>query len=141
LIEINAIDDAAANFAEYGNSGRQMNHGKSALGRATNAALPLALLLWIAWPAGAGAQELGDIAAGRRLSQTWCSSCHLVAPDVDRAVSNGVPTFVGVARDPSVTALSLRVFLQTPHAGMPDLHLSRSEVDDLAAYVLSLRSK
>jgi mono/diheme cytochrome c family protein len=142
LIEINAAGGAAAKACgEHGDTGRQMTHGKSALGYAIGAAPLLATLLWIVWPNGAGAQQLGDIAAGRHLSQTWCGSCHLVAPDVDRAVSNGVPTFVGIARDQSVTALSLRVFLQTPHAGMPDLHLSRDEIDDLAAYILSLRSK
>jgi hypothetical protein len=31
--------------------------------------------------------------------------------------------------------------LQTPHARMPDLHLTRDEVDDLIAYILSLRRK
>jgi hypothetical protein len=33
----------------------------------------------------------------------------------------------------------LRVFLQTPHDRMPDLHLSREEIDDLIAYILSMR--
>ena len=41
----------------------------------------------------------------------------------------------------STTPLSLRVFLQTPHNRMPDLHLSRTEIDDLIGYILSLRDK
>jgi hypothetical protein len=41
----------------------------------------------------------------------------------------------------STTPLSLRAFLLTPHARMPDLHLSRDEMDDLAAYILGLRRK
>jgi hypothetical protein len=41
----------------------------------------------------------------------------------------------------STTPLSLRAFLQTPHERMPDLHLSRDEIDDLTAYILSLRRK
>ncbi len=98
-------------------------------------------MLLAVWPRQTGAQEIGDVATGRRLSETWCSSCHLVGPDISRAVSNGVPTFVGIARMKSTTVLSLRAFLQTPHAGMPDLHLSRDEVDDLAGYILSLRRK
>jgi hypothetical protein len=47
---------------------------------------------------------------------------------------------MAIGEQKSTTALSLRVFLQTPHAQMPDLHLSRDEIDDLAAYILSLRT-
>ena len=54
---------------------------------------------------------------------------------------NGVPTFAGIARRKSTTAMSLRVFLQSPHARMPDLHLSRDEIADVSAYILSLRSR
>jgi hypothetical protein len=35
------------------------------------------------------------------------------------------------ARLKSTTVLSLRAFLQTPHAAMPDLQLSRDETHDL----------
>jgi hypothetical protein len=38
-----------------------------------------------------------------------------------------------------VTPMGLRVFLQTPHSRMPDLHLTRAEADDLIAYIVSLR--
>jgi mono/diheme cytochrome c family protein len=41
----------------------------------------------------------------------------------------------------STTVLSLRAFLQTPHARMPDLHLTRDEIDNIAAYILSLRGQ
>jgi hypothetical protein len=41
----------------------------------------------------------------------------------------------------STTPLGLRVFLQTPHGRMPDLHLTRDEVDNLIAYILSLRRR
>ena len=100
-----------------------------------------AAFLLLMWFAAAEAQQRGDVAAGRRLAETWCGSCHLVGPDATRGVSNGVPTFVGIAGDQSTTSVSLRTFLQTPHAGMPDLHLSRDEVDNLAAYILSLRKQ
>jgi len=45
-----------------------------------------------------------------------------------------------VAR-PETTALSLSVFLQTPHHRMPDYALSRNEIADLVAYILSLRGR
>ena len=89
----------------------------------------------------ADAQQIGDIAAGRHLAETWCSSCHLVGASPEGAVSNGAPTFIAIANMKSTTIVALRVFLQTPHARMPDLHLSRDEIDDLAGFILSLRSR
>jgi mono/diheme cytochrome c family protein len=94
-------------------------------------------LLWIAAFACCGmqtfAQEPGDIAAGRRLAQQWCSECHLIDSEA--------PSFVEVANEPSTTPLSLRVFLRSNHKNMPNLHISLSEADDLVAYILSLKKK
>ena len=103
------------------------------------AILPLLAVLLATLPAHT--EDIGDIASGRRLAETWCSSCHVVGPPGDTVVGNGAPTFAAIAADKAITVLSLRAFLQTPHARMPDLHLSRGEVDDLASYILSLRTK
>jgi hypothetical protein len=46
-----------------------------------------------------------------------------------------------VANDPSTTPLSLRVFFQSSHENMPDLHISQSQADDLVAYILSLKKE
>ena len=101
--------------------------------------LLVALALTACWRV-AEAQEKGDPAAGQRLAERWCSgACHVIGPASARGTSTGVPTFAAIARMPSTTRMSLSVFLQTPHAGMPDLHLSRDEINDLAAYILSLR--
>ena len=89
----------------------------------------------------ASAQDIGDAAHGRQLAETWCSSCHVVGPSTARGTSNGAPTFAAVATMKSTTPMSLHAFLLTPHANMPDLHLSRDEIDDLSAYILSLRRK
>ena len=87
----------------------------------------------------AAAQEPGDSVAGRTLAEKWCSSCHLVDAGQQTATSSGAPTFPAIARMKSVTRLSLGVFLQTPHDRMPNLHLTRDEMDDVSAYILSLR--
>ena len=91
------------------------------------------------YPALVAAQETGDIPAGRRLAETWCSACHVVGPSQQRGTSNGAPTFAAIARMKSTTSLSLHAFLQTPHDRMPDLNLSRDEIDNLVAYILNLR--
>ncbi len=86
-----------------------------------------------------GAQTIGDVARGRELARQWCSSCHVVANGEGRSATDAVPTFMSVAARPSTTALSLRVFLQTPHLRMPDFVLTAEQTDDAIAYILSLR--
>ena len=55
--------------------------------------------------------------------------------------SDAVPTFPAVARMPSTTGMSLHAFLLTPHARMPDIQMSRGQIDDITAYILSLRDR
>jgi mono/diheme cytochrome c family protein len=83
----------------------------------------------------------GDPAAGHRLAKTWCSSCHVVDSSQTTGSATGAPPFPAVARMSSTTPISLRVFLQTPHARMPNLQLSRDEIDDVIAYILSLKKE
>ena len=88
---------------------------------------------------GAMAEELlGDPAAGRKLAEDVCSACHVIAPGHTSTTDIDAPAFPDLANTPRVTALSLRVFLQTPHERMPDLHLDHNETDDVIAYILSL---
>ncbi|MBU6499054.1 MAG: hypothetical protein KGJ41_00050 [Rhodospirillales bacterium] len=101
----------------------------------------LVAMLLAAGLQSAAAQELGDAAMGHQLATTWCSACHVVAPDQAHAMVDGTPTFSAIAAMKSTTVLSLRVFLQTPHGKMPNLQLSRNETDDLISYILSLRKK
>ncbi len=104
------------------------------------------LLLAASWLAtapvhGAAAQTAGDTANGAALARTWCANCHVVGTGGGQTPPSGdaVPSFRAIAAMPSTTALSLRVFLQTPHGRMPDFSLSRNETDDVIAYILSLR--
>lgn len=110
--------------------------------RKAGAALAAAGAMLAASPAaaqGKAALGSGNPQAGRRLAETWCANCHVTGPRAAGPASDAVPTFPAIARMPPTTAMSLRVFLQTPHARMPNLQLSREETDDVAAYILSLR--
>jgi mono/diheme cytochrome c family protein len=85
------------------------------------------------------AQDVGgDIAAGRRIAEQWCSACHQID-----AVSGGglAHTFPQIANLPSTTALSLKVFLRTSHQKMPNIQLTRSESNAVVADILSLKRK
>jgi mono/diheme cytochrome c family protein len=84
-------------------------------------------------------QDDGDPAAGRALARRWCDTCHVVDQQQQRGTSTGAPTFAAIADMKSATPMALRVFLQTPHGRMPDLHLTRDEIDDVVAYIVSLK--
>jgi cytochrome c len=53
-------------------------------------------------------------------------------------IQRGPPSFRPVAQGP-LTADQLRAFLSHPHGAMPDLALSRAEIDDLIGYISTLR--
>ncbi len=93
----------------------------------------------------AGAQEFdvpGDVHAGRALAIKTCSQCHLVTKRRSLVQHpKAPPDFVAIANTPSITPTSLYVFLHTPHPTMPNLMLTKTESQDVIAYILSLRKE
>lgn len=98
-----------------------------------------ALLPGIAAAQGAARQERLD--QGRRVAETWCANCHVVGPGARGPVGDAAPPFDAVARMPSTTEMSLRVFLQTPHSRMPDYRLSQQELDGVVAWILAMKPR
>ena len=99
-----------------------------------------AMFVLIAGLVPAGAQELvGDPHAGAKFAQRVCATCHIVGGDWPANPRSPVPAFEEIAREPSVTPLGLRVFLNSPHRNMPNLILSEKEADDVIAYIMGLR--
>jgi cytochrome c len=99
--------------------------------------LAVPVLLWAGTIMAQGLP--GDPWAGGKLAREVCAICHIVSEDQLHDPGFGAPTFFEVAAHPSVTALSLRVFLRRPHANMPDLMLTPDETDDIISYILTLR--
>jgi mono/diheme cytochrome c family protein len=89
-------------------------------------------------PATAWAQ---DVEAGHVLARMWCAACHQVEGTVTGPSSDAMPSFRSVAAMSSTTRMSLTVFLSTPHPAMPNYSLTRREIADVSAYILSLRPK
>jgi mono/diheme cytochrome c family protein len=99
----------------------------------------LPALLLLAAPAAAQPQLAPMAGEGARIAQQWCANCHAVAPGQRPPTGDAVASFPAIAALTSTTEMSLRVFLQTPHANMPNFQLSRAETDAIVAYILSLR--
>ena len=78
-----------------------------------------------------------DVGHGEQLARRWCSACHLVASDQQRANAD-VATFPAIARMPNFSPEKVAYFLLDPHPKMPDLSLGRRDAEDIAAYIASL---
>ncbi|HML09999.1 MAG TPA: cytochrome c [Stellaceae bacterium] len=81
-----------------------------------------------------------DIGRGKELSEQLCAQCHAVVPG-QASPNPKAPTFERSAADPTITVYSLRAFLRTPHATMPNIIVKPDDVDDIAEYLLSLKPK
>jgi mono/diheme cytochrome c family protein len=82
----------------------------------------------------------GDAESGRLFAQALCTECHSVERET-AGIGQFAPDFTAIARRRSTGARSLNAFLGSAHNLMPDFELSRSEADDIVAYILSLRRR
>ncbi|MBV8120025.1 MAG: cytochrome c [Alphaproteobacteria bacterium] len=96
----------------------------------------LSMLLMLA---AFGAQAAwADAASGRAIAQLWCAGCHVIGGKQTGTVPQGPPSFIAIAKS-GLDTDQLRTFLAHPHGAMPDLALTRSEIDNLILYIQSLR--
>jgi mono/diheme cytochrome c family protein len=80
-----------------------------------------------------------DAKHGLTIAKRWCAACHVVTSE-QKTGSADVPSFADIARR-RTNAKALAAFLTDPHPKMPDMHLSRTEIDDIVAYIRSLNPK
>lgn len=83
------------------------------------------------------AARAGDAAAGQEIARIWCAACHVV-DDAQQSGNAAVPTFAEIAGRSDFDEKTLGEFLADPHPKMPDMALTRGEIDNLGAYVASL---
>ena len=84
------------------------------------------------------AAAAADISHGRQLARRWCVSCHVVASN-QRQTTAEAPPFATIARKPDFDVNRLATFLLNPYPRMPSMTLSRTDAQDIAAYIGSLR--
>ncbi len=100
----------------------------------------IAFAVGVLTPEIADGQTMADPAAGAKLALEVCARCHFVTENQPLIPRADAPPFDVIAAEPSVTELSLRVFLRTPHRNMPDLQLSQKETDDVIGFILGLKA-
>jgi cytochrome c len=102
-----------------------------------NYRLPAVMLVFLMLAASTAQRALADAAKGSQLAQQWCASCHVTGGTPTGNLQQGPPSFSTIAH--ARTADQLRAFLSHPHGAMPDLSLTRAEIDDLVGYIETLR--
>ena len=86
-----------------------------------------------------GFASAADAQHGKSIAERWCAGCHLVERDQKVATNDQAPPFASLAQRPDFNADRLALLLLAPHPNMPELSLSRSEVTDLAGYILTFK--
>jgi len=79
-----------------------------------------------------------DAGKGAQIARQWCANCPVIGGNPAGPVPQGPPSFQMVASS-RMTADQLRAFLSHPHGAMPNLALTRAEIDDLISYIATLR--
>ena len=90
--------------------------------------------------AGAGpASAQGDPEVGQNLALQWCTSCHVV--DREGHGTDAAPPLPPLLQEERRTPDQLRGWLTDPHPPMPNLDLTRQEIEHIVAYLQSLASE
>lgn len=87
----------------------------------------------------AAGQEIGDPISGHILAREVCASCHDIEEDALRSPEPLAPTFETIAKTPGMTPTALSIFLRTPHSTMPNLVLAQDQLDNVIAYIMTLK--
>lgn len=101
----------------------------------------IALATLLALPVGAQAVELGDATKGQAYARANCVECHEVEPVESFSPNPDAPSFQEVAEQPGMNARALAVWLQSSHPTMPNLIIAPADMDNVIAYILSLKKK
>jgi mono/diheme cytochrome c family protein len=102
-----------------------------------------ALALYFLIFTGSAISQSADVLRGQDIVAKQCAGCHETGADKGRE-QNGhyVPSLREVANTPHYSLVRLRrIIAVPPHSDMPDVALSTSEINDVAAYIHSLTTK
>jgi mono/diheme cytochrome c family protein len=90
----------------------------------------------------AGGAQAADTASGLEVARKLCVNCHIVEPDGAGATVNpAIPSFMAIADKEGQTESKLRGFVLNPHPPMPEVQLTTHELENIAAYIMSLKGK
>ncbi len=83
------------------------------------------------------------VTAGHEFALQVCAACHVVAKDQASKpiLKPPAPSFLLIAGRQTTTEAFLRQFLSKPHGKMSNPELADFQIDEVVAYLLSLKPK
>jgi mono/diheme cytochrome c family protein len=102
--------------------------------------LTLAFILFSGTALG-GSTGAPDPNQGQSLATSLCSNCHLVNTVGQEQANVDVPTFPEIANKVDQSSGAIMAAIMLPKHPMPQIPLTKTELADLAAYILSLRTE
>lgn len=90
-------------------------------------------------PRGGFAQTEPSAARGHQLAVRLCANCHLV-DESGKSAPEGVGSFRAIANRSGQSADRISNVLMLPHIPMPDAQLTRDEIQNILAYLETLRT-
>ena len=86
------------------------------------------------------AQTRASATRGKDLAEQACAGCHAITSNEVRTIQGTVvPSFSTIASGPHGTTERLKSLITTPPHLMPAIPLTLNEIDDLAAFISSLK--
>ena len=81
----------------------------------------------------------GDPGRGLAFAQSTCGSCHALAAGETLSPYPAAPTFEAIANTPGMTRIALGAWMQSSHPSMPQLIVEADTLDDVYAYLSTLK--
>jgi mono/diheme cytochrome c family protein len=108
---------------------------------ASGVALGAILLLAAGLAFGAPVPGKPNPIAGKALAESLCTNCHLIGGAEQKSANADVPSFPEIANQQAQTAGDIVAHIVLPKHPMPTIPLTRNELADLSAYIMSLRDR
>jgi hypothetical protein len=90
---------------------------------------------------GLPAVDDGNAVLGRAYAEHTCATCHAVDPGEMRSPNPRARPFDAIANTPGMTRTALNAWLNSSHTNMPDLIVEPENVDNLYAYLFTLKRR
>ena len=103
--------------------------------------------LSVSWLIAAGAcpalaqQGSADLTRGQELAANMCSFCHDVTRDQSGQTLDETPSFVKIASKPYQSPEAVAESIIFPHPDMPKVSFTATDLRDIIAYIMSLKTK
>ncbi|MGD9980571.1 MAG: hypothetical protein AB7H66_08420 [Hyphomonadaceae bacterium] len=92
-------------------------------------------------PPGLAPVEIGNAAQGLAYAEQTCGSCHATGAGQMISPDARARPFDAIADTPGLTRTALNAWLHSSHTNKPDLIVEPERIDDLHAYLITLKRK